>query len=500
MNGLNSPFDFQGFSPTSEADFFLKSVEDDESSDEETDAYSLISEKLLVNSDKLSRKFFVERVSQDETDTISGVYLSKKPAFQNGQTIYSDFSSTENKIQEFSLEKIEESIKNLKNFQFSERINRKNVLFLHLCLKAFYHLTADLLALQNVEYPALYEGQVILKDGESPFKFWKFQVDVFFPNLSGIILSFQDARIGEGSSKSVEYAYRLYPPKEYARARILQHRYYNELDREKLNIFIENESGHLKLFNEKREKGVIKVRQIVHYRAAESDFIYPVRLMKLYKEGALSCVLKKIRRQEWKILDQAKKDFACHLAQNVNWLRKNEIIFRDLKPGNYLVRKLTFDANTTITKIRIALTDFEFAGDRVMKIPDFLGGTYPYWDPTSYPRHFNNFEVKDSPMRDLWGAACIIWEIFMQKKVPWYNKFQRNFSYEIEKSEIWHYRLKMSNVDNPLGKFFEQSFRLNPEERMTFEHTLEFLKDLNASNENLSEMVEELASEFKLRW
>lgn len=322
--------------------------------------------------------------------------------------------------------------------------------------------THEQLLCQNdkVSYPALYE--VTATYGESSFftsSEISFDLEIHADNKAALIFRNNETTfIGRGASKA---AWRTF---ELGNLEVRAHTF--SLPHLKSAIYAHQEESCFKKFRDR--SWIAKVYNIYYYNVVldQECFEEQVIEMKYYLNDFFTILMTHV------VNIQNRISYAIQIMEAINDLNNQELIYRDLKPENFLVDENFWN---------LALTDFGLSCQLSSDELKFEVGT-PYYMAPEILEQKGNYQY---PV-DIWSAGCLLWIILRGATYPWYNDVgNRAFSAAIKKMEIFENEtVDLNNTaDSEVSVKFLiwNMLRFNPADRWNATTVLNYLKNYQES-------------------
>jgi len=198
-----------------------------------------------------------------------------------------------------------------------------------------------------------------------------------------------------------------------------------------------------------------------------------------YSLGSLSNFIKnnyELIRNNYKVIDS----IINQLNEGIYLLHKNEILHKDIKSSNILIKEIIRNEQGDIEDIRVVISDFNISSmiptEASKKITEGVKGTIVYMPPES----FSKVITKKS---DYWSLGMILYELLF-KNLPFENIDTNIVIYKILTEDI------QINKEIPIKYqiLLRGLFIRNPEKRFYYE---EVKKVLNAKDTKQLEKIEE---------
>jgi serine/threonine protein kinase len=198
-----------------------------------------------------------------------------------------------------------------------------------------------------------------------------------------------------------------------------------------------------------------------------------------YSLGSLSNFIKnnyELIRNNYKVIDS----IINQLNEGIYLLHKNEILHKDIKSSNILIKEIIRNEQGDIEDIRVVISDFNISSmiptEASKKITDGAKGTIVYMPPES----FSKVITKKS---DYWSLGMILYELLF-RNLPFENIDTNTVIYKILTEDI------QINKEIPIKYqiLLRGLFIRNPEKRFYYE---EVKKVLNAKDVKQLEKIEE---------
>jgi serine/threonine protein kinase len=198
-----------------------------------------------------------------------------------------------------------------------------------------------------------------------------------------------------------------------------------------------------------------------------------------YSLGSLSNFIKnnyELIRNNYKVIDS----IVNQLNEGIYLLHKNEILHKDIKSSNILIKEVITNEQGAIEDIRVVISDFNISSmistEASKKITEGVKGTIVYMPPES----FSKVITKKS---DYWSLGMILYELLF-RNLPFENIDTNTVIYKILTEDI------QINKEIPIKYqiLLRGLFIRNPEKRFYYE---EVKKVLNAKDAKQLEKIEE---------
>jgi serine/threonine protein kinase/ankyrin repeat protein len=202
-------------------------------------------------------------------------------------------------------------------------------------------------------------------------------------------------------------------------------------------------------------------------------------LEKYYSLGSLSNFIKnnyELIRNNYKVIDS----IINQLNEGIYLLHKNEILHKDIKSSNILIKEIIRNEQGDIEDIRVVISDFNISSmiptEASKKITEGVKGTILYMPPES----FSKVITKKS---DYWSLGMILYELLF-KNLPFENIDTNIVIYNILTEDIQISK----GIPIKYQILLKGLFIRNPEKRFYYE---EVKKVLNAKDAKQLEKIEE---------
>jgi serine/threonine protein kinase len=202
-------------------------------------------------------------------------------------------------------------------------------------------------------------------------------------------------------------------------------------------------------------------------------------LEEYYILGSLSNFIKnnyELIQNNYKVIDS----IISQINEGIYLLHKNEILHKDIKSSNILIKEVITNEQGDVEDIRIVISDFNISSmiptEASKKITEGLKGTIVYMPPES----FSKVITKKS---DYWSLGMILYELLF-RNLPFENIDTNTVIYKILTEDI------QINKEIPIKYqiLLRGLFIRNPEKRFYYE---EVKKVLNAKDAKQLEKIEE---------
>lgn len=275
-----------------------------------------------------------------------------------------------------------------------------------------------------------------------------------------------DKLIGLGSVKKVKLALEITANKYFASSSML--RVHGEKELEKMKLI-------------KDIEGIIQLRSYVHYQ--NKNGIKKTRIITPYLPGKL---LDSNRTLESNLL------IAKELLKALSNLHSKKIIHRDIKCSN-----ICLDENNKPYIIDPGIIckedDIEQKKSR--------SGTRLYFSPETFIDYLNisgDFSKSSTSKRDVWAMGMVLYELFLNRRVPWWNGITQR---DLEKIRPRLIRQILSDINKfaiklpvrpfdsiwvkslPILEIIWDMFKIDPTQRITSEEALKRFENLRCSQD-----------------
>ncbi|XP_038620203.1 serine/threonine-protein kinase 33 [Tachyglossus aculeatus] len=216
-----------------------------------------------------------------------------------------------------------------------------------------------------------------------------------------------------------------------------------------------------------REVNILKSVNHEHIIHLEEVFETPKRMylvMELCENGELKEILNRKRR----FSEDETRYIIQSLASAIAYLHKKDIVHRDLKLENILVKSSTVDDNNQM-KLNIKVTDFGLAVQKVGGSESMLQttcGTPIYMAPEVINAH------DYSQQCDIWSIGVIMY-ILLSGEPPFMAHSEEKLFEAIKKGELYFHKKIWQSVSDSAKHVLKQLLKVDPAHRITANELLD---------------------------